>query len=206
MPLDRRERQKTSIISVELHGRKAPRRELGLKAGSTTIDCLVLDVDGVLTDGRLWYRGDAEPARAFHTQDGFAIRWFLRLGGEVILLTGKRSIGVAVRAAELGIRHVLQGSEDKLADLSGRLATLSISLPRVAMIGDDLPDLPVLRACGLPIAVANAVDDVKAVCGFVTRRPGGQGAVREAIEHILRADGRWSRVLEHYGAVGADRA
>lgn len=166
----------------------------------------MLDVDGVLTDGRLWFRGEAEPARAFHTQDGLAIRWFLRLGGEVILLTGKRSVGVATRAAELGIRHVLQGSEDKLADLSGRLTTLSISLPRVAMIGDDLPDLPVLRACGLPIAVANAVEEVKAVCSFVTRRTGGQGAVREAIEHILRGDGRWLRVLEHYGARGADRS
>lgn len=169
-----------------------------MELSQAKIDCLVLDVDGVLTDGRLWFRGDAEPARAFHTQDGFAIRWFQRLGGVVIILTGKRSEGVATRAAELGIQYVIQGSENKLADLGGRLKELSIPLNRVAMIGDDLPDLPVLEHCGLPIAVANAVDDVKSVCAFVTQRAGGNGAVREAIERIMKHDGRWAAVMDHY--------
>lgn len=167
------------------------------------IDCLVLDVDGVLTDGRLWYHGEGEPGRAFHTQDGLAIRWFQRLGGVAIILTGKRSDGVAARAAELGIEHVIQGSEDKISDLRPRLAALSIALDRVAMIGDDLPDLPVLLRCGLPIAVANAVDEVKSVCKYVTRRTGGGGGVREAIERIMNQDGRWTAVLNHYRGLGA---
>jgi 3-deoxy-D-manno-octulosonate 8-phosphate phosphatase (KDO 8-P phosphatase) len=98
---------------------------------------------------------------------------------------------------------VIQGSGDKLADLGRLLARLGITLPETAMIGDDLPDVPVLCACGLPIAVANAVPEVKAAARLVTERPGGAGAVREALEHILRPDGRWARVLAHYGITRA---
>jgi len=94
---------------------------------------------------------------------------------------------------------VIQGSRDKLADLKTLLRKLGLELEQVAMIADDLPDLPVLQACGYPIAVANAVAEVKAAARYVTEQPGGAGAVREALEHLLRADGRWSAVLAHYG-------
>jgi 3-deoxy-D-manno-octulosonate 8-phosphate phosphatase (KDO 8-P phosphatase) len=171
------------------------------------IRCVVFDVDGVLTDGRLYYRAQDEPLRAFHVHDGFAICWLERLGITPVILTGKSSTGVATRAAELGIRHVLQGSQDKLADLQALLAKLGlgIGLDQVAMIGDDLPDLPVLRACGYPIAVANAVAEVRAAARYVTEKPGGDGAVREALEHLLRGNGRWAEVLAHYGAASAAR-
>jgi 3-deoxy-D-manno-octulosonate 8-phosphate phosphatase (KDO 8-P phosphatase) len=162
------------------------------------IRCFCLDVDGVLTDGRLYVHDDGRAGRMFHTHDGFAIRWFQRLGGVVALLTGKRSPAVAARAAELGIQHVVQGSEDKLADLRGLLARLDLRPEQVAAIGDDLPDLPVLRHCGYPIAVANAVAEVKAAARLVTQRGGGHGAVREAMEHVLRETGRWNEVLAHY--------
>jgi len=169
----------------------------------TEIRCIVMDVDGVLTDGQLLYGDRGEPLRAFHVHDGLAVEWFQKLGGVVVILSGKTSLAVASRAAELGIRHVVQGSPDKLADLKRVLAKLEIEPRQVAMIADDLPDLPALRFCGYPIAVANAVEEVRSAARYVTARSGGQGAVREAIEHVLRADGRWAQVLAGYGVVTA---
>ncbi|MBI5864136.1 MAG: HAD hydrolase family protein [Planctomycetes bacterium] len=166
------------------------------------IRCLVLDVDGVLTDGRLWYGEAAEPLRAFHIHDGLAIKWFARLGGWPVILTGKKSLAVARRAKELEIDTVIQGSEDKRRDLEEVLGQRGVPLSAVAMIGDDLPDLPVLNACGYPIAVANAVEAVRRAARFVTRREGGQGAVREAIEHLMAREGRWQEVRAHFGAGG----
>jgi 3-deoxy-D-manno-octulosonate 8-phosphate phosphatase (KDO 8-P phosphatase) len=159
---------------------------------------LCLDVDGVLTDGRVYYGGAGEPLRAFHIQDGLAIEAFQRCLGPVIILTGKTSQAVAARARELDIRHVIQGSGDKLADLAALLRQLNLRLDEIAAIGDDLPDLPVLTRCGYPIAVANAVDEIKAVARLVTSRGGGAGAVREAIEHLLRAAGKWLDVVASY--------
>lgn len=162
--------------------------------------CVVLDVDGVLTDGRLLYGGRSEPLRAFHVHDGLAIAWFQRLGGVAVVLTGKTSVAVETRAAELGIRHVIQGSRDKGADLKRLLAELEVDPAEVAVVADDLIDLPAMRMCGYPIAVANAFEEVKAAARYVTKKAGGDGAVREAIEHLLRADGRWEQVLACYGA------
>lgn len=167
---------------------------------AAALPLLLLDVDGVLTDGRLYQRGDQEPIRAYHTQDGLAIRWYLRLGGTIAIVTGKESRGVAARAAELGIPEVVQGSSDKLADARAVCGRLGANLGEAAMIGDDLPDLPVLRAVRRPIAVANAVEEVRGAAIYVTRRAGGDGAVREAIEFLLRDAGRWGEVLAHYGA------
>jgi 3-deoxy-D-manno-octulosonate 8-phosphate phosphatase (KDO 8-P phosphatase) len=103
------------------------------------------------------------------------------------------------------VKHLLQGSTDKLADLRSVLAGLGLTLAQTAVIGDDLPDLPLMRQCGLPIAVANAVEEVKQAAHLVTRRPAGQGAVREALEHVLRRAGRWADVLAHYGLEEAVR-
>jgi 3-deoxy-D-manno-octulosonate 8-phosphate phosphatase (KDO 8-P phosphatase) len=159
---------------------------------------MVLDVDGVLTNGHIYLDDDGRGLRQFHVHDGFAVRWFQELGGQVVICSGKTSPAVVARARELRIPHVIQGSADKLADLHAALAPLGVTLAETAMIGDDLPDLPVMRACALPIAVANAVPEVRAVARLVTARCGGAGAVREALEYILRADGRWARVLAHY--------
>jgi len=162
------------------------------------IRCLCLDVDGVLTDGRVYVDEDGRPLRAFHIHDGLAIHWFQRLVGAVVIITGKASQGVAARARELDIRHLIQGSTDKLADLQQLLSRLDLRLEQVAAIGDDLLDLPVLKRCGFPVAVANAVDEVKAAARLVTQRPGGHGAVREAVEYLLREAGRWQDITDHY--------
>lgn len=164
------------------------------------IRCLVLDVDGVLTDGGLHTDDTGRQSRRFHVHDGFALHWFQRLGGVVILCSGKTSDAVAARARELKIEQVIQGSRDKVADLGALLTRLGLRWEQVAMIGDDLPDLPVLRVCGYPIAVANAVEEVKSAARLVTFRTGGQGAVREAVEYLIRADGRWDEVIAHYAA------
>jgi 3-deoxy-D-manno-octulosonate 8-phosphate phosphatase (KDO 8-P phosphatase) len=164
------------------------------------IRCLCLDVDGVLTDGRILMDAEGRSARAFYIHDGLALRWFQKLGGVVAILSGKRSEAVAARARELGIELVIQDSTDKLADLRTLAGRLRIGLPEIAFIGDDLPDLPPMRACGFPIAVANAVAEVKAAAELVTQRPGGDGAVREAVEHLLNRSGRWQEVLRYYGA------
>lgn len=163
------------------------------------IRCVCLDVDGVLTDGRIFVDADGRSARAFYVQDGLAIRWFQKLGGLVVILSGKRSDAVAARARDLGVQHVIQGSADKLADLRTLAGRLQVQLSEIACIGDDLPDLPLLRACGFPIAVANAAPEVKAAAQLVTQRCGGQGAVREAIEHVLIRSGGWRDVLKFYG-------
>ncbi len=161
-----------------------------------------MDVDGVLTDGRVSIDEEGRPLRAFHIRDGLGIRWFQRLGGTVVFLTGKESRGLEHRAEELDVEHVIQGSEDKLGDLTKYLDdTLRISLQETAMIGDDLPDLPVLERCGYPIAVADAAAEVRHAARFVTSLGGGHGAVREAIEHLLKIAGRWNEVVEHYRTV-----
>lgn len=164
------------------------------------IRCLVLDVDGVLTDGRLWYGIGAEPLRAFHIHDGLAIQCFQWTLGEVVILTAKRSEAVRMRAEELGIHHVIQGSRDKWADLERLLGELDLTPDQVAAMGDDLPDLPVLRRVGYPIAPANAASEVQAAARFITTRSGGHGAVREAVEHLLRESGHWDAVLNRYDA------
>jgi 3-deoxy-D-manno-octulosonate 8-phosphate phosphatase (KDO 8-P phosphatase) len=164
----------------------------------SAIRCLCLDVDGVLTDGRLFVDEDGRVTRAYHIQDGLAIKAFRELVGEVVIVSGKGGGSIAHRAAELGIRHVAENSRDKLADLTRLLGPLGIELNAVAAMGDDLPDLPVLTRCGYPIAVANAVDEVRAAAKLVTVRRGGEGAVREAIEALLRADGLWDRTVESY--------
>lgn len=164
------------------------------------IRCLVLDVDGVLTDGGLYTDDTGRQSRRFHVHDGFAIHWFQRLGGVVILCSGKVSDAVAARARELSIAHVIQGSRDKVVDLETLLRQLGLRWEQVAMVADDLPDVPVLRVCGYPIAVANAVEEVRAAARWVTGLAGGRGAVREAVEHLLRASGRWNEVVAHYAA------
>ena len=170
------------------------------------IRCLVLDVDGVLTDGQLLYGGCTEAMRSFHVHDGFAIMWFQKLGGTIAIITGKTSLAVENRSAELGIRHVIQGSRNKTADLRRLLKKLNIETSKTAMLGDDLPDLGALQACGYPMAVNNAAPQLHEVAKFVTPRPGGQGAVRDAIEHLMNMDGRWDQVVAHYTSEGGDAA
>ncbi|MFO0810999.1 MAG: HAD hydrolase family protein [Gemmataceae bacterium] len=160
------------------------------------IDLLVLDVDGVLTDGTITYTADGVEVKSFHVRDGSGLVFWQRLGKDVAIVTGRKSRAVAVRAQELGIARVRQGAGDKLAVFRELLTETGIMPERIAAVGDDLPDLPVLAQCGLAIAVADACPEVRAAAHWVTAAPGGRGAVREVIERILDAQGRWRPLVE----------
>lgn len=170
----------------------APAPALRPEAG---VRLLALDVDGVLTDGGLLYDGQGGESKQFHVQDGQALRFLLDQGLEVALISGRTSAAVATRARELGIRHVHQGIKDKPAALAALLQELGLGLPQVAYMGDDLPDLRVMRQVGFSAAPADARPEVRQAARLVTQAAGGRGAVRELAEHLLRAQGRWSAVL-----------
>jgi len=155
-------------------------------------------VDGVLTDGSLHYTSSGEEMKSFDIQDGLGIKLLQGAGVTVAIVTGRRSPMVERRAAELGIRHLVQGAEDKLEAFEHLLAETGLSAAEAACMGDDLPDVPLLRRCALGITVPDAPEAVKAHAALVTRRRGGRGAVREACELILAAQGRLDQALERY--------
>ncbi len=144
------------------------------------------DVDGVFTDGRFYLSDDGVETKAFNTQDGFGIRQLLNAGISVAAISGRHSAAVEKRMQELGVKHVFQGCKDKVAAFDGVVAELGIELDRCVFVGDDIPDLPLLRHVGFSIAVANAVPTVKDACDHVTVACGGGGAVREVCEYVLR--------------------
>lgn len=164
------------------------------------IRALILDVDGVLTDGSLSFGPDGGVALRFHTHDGVGLALWRQAGGQLAVLTGRDSPAMRARLAELGIDQglVLSGLSDKLAGLTQACHRLGVSLTQAAYIGDDLPDWPALQACGYPMAVAQAAPEVRRIARYVTQRRGGQGAVREAVEHLLRQEGRWEACLREY--------
>jgi len=169
-----------------------------------TIDLLVMDVDGVLTDGRIWYDDAQRELKGFDAKDGAGLKYWHRAQGPrkkkktSAILTGRSSPLVERRGAELGVTVIRQGAKDKLPVLREILAELNVSAERAAYMGDDLPDLPCMRACGLSIAVADAVEEVRATADWVSPCGGGCGAVRWAIERLLRAGGLWDQIMSQY--------
>lgn len=160
-----------------------------------TVRLLILDVDGVLTDGRVVVDSSGEPTKAFCVQDGCAIKLWQRSGGEVAIVSGRGSEAIDRRAAELGIKWVHTDVANKQLAYQAILNTGGYDNVEVAYIGDDLPDLEPMSHCGLPVAVANAVPAVKRAALYVTRRPGGDGAVGEVVELLLRKKKQWSPAL-----------
>jgi 3-deoxy-D-manno-octulosonate 8-phosphate phosphatase (KDO 8-P phosphatase) len=148
---------------------------------------LVLDVDGVLTDGRLFYGPQGEALKTFHVRDGHGIKQVQRAGIAVAIISGRKSAAVLRRAKDLGIKHVFQGVDDKLAALQKLAKSLKVKFDDIACIGDDTPDAPILNACGLGVAVADAHADALAAADLETTRPGGQGAVREVCDWLMAA-------------------
>lgn len=148
---------------------------------------VAFDVDGVLTDGRFYLADDGVESKAFNTQDGFGIRQLLAAGIEVAVISGRRSGAVEKRMQELRVRHVIQGCRDKVAALDAIIADLGITRDECAYVGDDTPDLPLLRLVGVSVAVANAVGPVRSECDYLTTSSGGAGAVREFCELLLSA-------------------
>jgi 3-deoxy-D-manno-octulosonate 8-phosphate phosphatase (KDO 8-P phosphatase) len=159
---------------------------------------LALDCDGVLTNGTIGYDGHGVERKFFHLHDGFAIRAWIREGGKVVVVTGRHSPALCVRMAELGVTEVHENVSDKNAKLQEIIAAHGLSSEQVAFMGDDLPDLPAFSACGFTMAPFNAAPEVRERADFVSTRSGGDGAVREAIEHLMRASGRWSQVVSRF--------
>ena len=153
------------------------------------IRLVVLDVDGVLTDGRLFYGPQGETLKVFDVRDGHGIKMLLAQGIDVAILSARESSIVAQRARELGIRRVLQGRGDKVAAFSQLLSDAGVAAAEAAFVGDDLPDLPVLRCAGFAATVDDAREEVKSVAHWVAPQPGGRAAVRACAEFILRAKG-----------------
>ena len=154
-----------------------------------SIRLLVLDVDGVLTDGKLWFGPDGEALKVFHVRDGHGIKKLQEAGVEVAIISGRRSPAVDTRMRELGVRHVVQGANDKQVALDALLAALDVPAACAACLVDDLPDLPMMRTVGLAAAVADAHPEVLAAASHVTRLPGGHGAVREFCDWLLARRG-----------------
>jgi 3-deoxy-D-manno-octulosonate 8-phosphate phosphatase (KDO 8-P phosphatase) len=159
-------------------------------AAAAAIRLLVLDVDGVLTDGRLYYGSSGEALKAFHVRDGHGIKALRQAGIEIAVISGRRSRAVTLRCRELGIRHVIQGADDKLEALSRLQAQLKLRPAACACVGDDTPDVPLLRSVGLAFAVADAHPAVRAAAHHATSLAGGHGAVREVCDRLLAARNR----------------
>jgi len=164
----------------------------------SAIKLLVLDVDGVLTDGTIVLGSDGRESKCFSTLDGHGIRMWQRAGLKVAFLSGRLSEPTAFRAEQLGIDYCMQDCHDKLPAIKKLLEQSVFSAKETAYLGDDLPDLPAIRYVAFGVAVANSVDEVKEGADYVTRCRGGSGAVREVIEHILKDTGRWQELMKRY--------
>ena len=166
------------------------------------VELILSDVDGVLTDGAVVFDNQGIEIKNFHIRDGLGIKLWNRAGFRFGMITGRSSHIVRMRAAELGVEIVRQGVDDKLAVTEQIVAELKLQPQQVCYIGDDLPDLPAMRMVGLAVAVADGSDDVRRSAHYVTKLPGGRGAVRETIELILKAQGRWDDLIQKYRGKG----
>lgn len=162
------------------------------------VSLLALDVDGVLTDGKLYFDSEGDALKTFNSQDGHGLKMLRQHGIRVAIITGRRSSIVVERAKELGVELLMQGREDKLVALRELAAEQSLPLSAIAYMGDDLPDLSAIRAAGLGVAVANSASGVTDYADYVTAAGGGDGAVREVCELLLSAQGKWPAVLAAY--------
>ena len=162
------------------------------------VKLLILDVDGVMTDGRIIIDDAGLESKQFDVRDGHGLKMLMRCGIGVALLTGRTSRVVEHRAADLGITQVYQGVWKKAEAFSGILERYKLAPEETAYVGDDIVDIPLLKRVGFAVAVADAVPEARNVADYVTKRPGGRGAVREVCEMILTGQGRWEEVAERY--------
>ena len=165
---------------------------------ASKIKLVILDVDGVMTDGTLYYGNNGEELKGFNIQDGLGIKLLQKHGIQVGIITGRVSELLQRRATELSINLLIQGRDDKLIALDELLKSRQESLEEIAFMGDDLPDLSAISEVGLGIAVANACSTVAEVAKWQTLKAGGNGAVRELAEMLLTAQGKWARTVSSY--------
>lgn len=171
---------------------------MGKDSPAQKIKLLALDVDGVLTNGEIIFGCDGELMKKFNAQDGMGITLARKAGLRIAIITGRESQMVKLRSAELNITDVYQGAMTKTQALAELKAKYNVTAEEIAYVGDDLNDLPVMVAVGLPCAVANAALEVKEHARFVTHSSGGSGAVREVIEYILKTQGKWENIIATY--------
>lgn len=151
------------------------------------IRLVAFDIDGVFTDGRFYISKDGTESKAFHTHDGFGVKQLLEAGLVVAVISSRESAAVDHRMIGLGVQHIIQGTSDKVAAFELLIQDLEINEAQTVYVGDDVPDLPLLRRVGFSVAVSNAHDDVKAECNYTTVSAGGFGAVREVCDLVLQA-------------------
>jgi 3-deoxy-D-manno-octulosonate 8-phosphate phosphatase (KDO 8-P phosphatase) len=171
---------------------------VSIERRASRIKLLLMDCDGVLTDGRLWLTEDGGEQKTFHTHDGLGLSLWHRAGLRSGIITGRSSNAVTRRAGELGIEFVCQGDSEKLAAFEEVMRLAGVGENEVAFVGDDLTDIPLMQRSELAVAVADAVEETRSVAHYVTRARGGRGAVREVIEMILKSQGRWQDLVEKY--------
>ncbi len=169
-----------------------------MEAKLAKIKLLLLDVDGVMTDGRIIYDNQGNELKAFDVKDGHGLKMLQRAGINIGIITGRKSELVAKRAAELGIEILYQKALNKLDPYREILAEQGLTDEQVAYVGDDVVDLPILRRVGFSATVADAVPEVLPLVDYVASRPGGRGAVREICDLLIKASGQWERLTERY--------
>ena len=162
------------------------------------IKLLVMDVDGVLTNGCVIINTDGTESKAFNLLDGHGVKLWHRAGFKSAIISGRASGATTIRAEQLSINYVKQGCQAKLPAFEEVLKEASVSPDEVMYIGDDLLDLPLVRRAAFGVAVANAVDELKEAADYVTKKHGGQGAVREVIELVLKSNGNWDELMQRY--------
>ncbi len=162
------------------------------------VELLILDVDGVLTDGSIYVDDLGHETKRFNVRDGFGIKLWQKLGLSVAIVTGRSGRAVSYRMKELGVHQVIQGSKDKGADVIALAEQNKIPLSKLACLGDDWPDLAMMGKVGYPMCVADADPHVKAAAAWATKLTGGHGAAREAIEHLISAKGLMKKALAFY--------
>ena len=162
------------------------------------IKLIILDVDGTLTDGKLYMDDKDNSLKAFDVKDGFAIAQWIKFGGMVAIITGKTSVIVKRRVEELGIQELVQGAENKVKELYNIMLKYSLSLGEIAYMGDDINDLGIMSIIRTTAAPKNAVKEVLEIAKFISGKNGGDGAVREFIEYLMKKNGTWEKVVEGY--------
>jgi 3-deoxy-D-manno-octulosonate 8-phosphate phosphatase (KDO 8-P phosphatase) len=169
-----------------------------VESRAARVRLLLLDCDGVLTDGRITPVEGGEELKSFHTHDGHGLVMLHRAGLRSGIISGRASRLVELRAADLGVSFVRQGALDKVKAFESLMAEAGVEPSEAAYVGDDVVDIPLMRRCALAVAVADATPDTRAAAHYVTRLPGGFGAVREVCELILKAQGRWDELMKRY--------
>lgn len=171
---------------------------MNVEQRAARVKLLLLDCDGVLTDGRITLLENGDEQKSFHTRDGHGLVLLHRAGLQSGIISGRTSSAVERRARDLGISYVRQGTWDKIKDFAEVLAAAGVEAVDAAYVGDDVTDIPLMRRCGFGVAVADATADTRAAAHYTTTLPGGFGAVREVCELILKAQGRWPELMQRY--------